>query len=651
MKALRCAFFLRKSQFLGLLPCLPLAAQISPTITRQPASLSRSLGDKAVFSVTATGDTPFTYQWRLNQSDLLNATNRILTVTNLVKADAGAYSVVVSNVIGSAASDSATLEVDGLFTLLADSPISRVAAYGMAWGDYDDDGFPDLIATGSSSFFVYHNERNGSFTRVTTNAIARLSFSAGSIASGYWADFNNDGNLDFFAPTGWGVNDPKILVRGLGGGRFESIVNDPVVKDRSSAWSAAWGDFNRDGQLDLFIANGRDANGSESAENAFYLGQTNGTFLRWHPPGLADFRAKSYGCTVGDFDGDGFPDVAFAARDLARTMVFQNHGGTDFEAVLLGGGGGSWGGVAAADLNNDGRLDLLTTWASGTSAVFWNSGPGVWDPAFDAEPLLDPSRTESAALGDFNNDGWVDIFLPRSNQAIGSGDQNDTLWQNNGDGTFTRVEAGSLTHDGLSSHGAAWADLDNDGFLDLAVSALDDSGADRSRLFHNNGNANGWLLLKLIGTRSNRSAIGAKVRLTATLRNQKLTQFREVGTSTGLGQNDLRVHFGLADAAMAEQVEIEWPSGRKQILTKVIGRQILTVTEPDDRFRMSIQRDLSSSLQVTLQGSPGTSVLLERSADLQGWSEETRATIKADGTVAVKVTNGAGAEFFRARVL
>jgi hypothetical protein len=625
------------------LPGFSAAAQVAPTITRQPTSLSRSLGDKASFNVTATGDAPLSYQWRFQEVDLVSATNRILTLTNLTVAQAGIFTVVVSNAVGTAISEPISLEVDATFRLLADSPVSRAAGYGMSWGDYDGDGFIDLHSAGEASALLYHNEGEGAFVKVgPTNALVKRTYSAGAVGAGCWADYNNDGKLDFYAPTGWGYNESKMLFKGVGLGAFESVFNDPAVLERASSWSAQWADFNRDGRLDLFLANGRDASGGEKATNGFYLGQPDGKFVRWQPEGLVGQTGKSYGSAVSDLNGDGYPDVAVAMRDPARAVLLENVGGTNFQATLLGFLGAGWGSLSVADYDNNGTPDLLSTWTGGASAIFRNDGNGGWEALFGVLPAGQPARAETSTWGDYDNDGWLDLFLPRTNASDVGEDRNDSLWRNNGDGTFTQVFAGSVTSDGFgSSHGAAWGDFDNDGFLDLAVAAL--GGSDQNRLFRNTGNSNRWLLVNLIGTKSNRSAIGAKVRLTARIRGETRTQYREKGTGAGSGQNDPRVHFGLGDATRIETLDIEWPSGGKQTLSQVAANQILTVTEPDDRHRLQIQLpslDASGNAFVDLVvlGPVGAEVVLESTRDLRSveFAEEARVTLDSQGRATVR---------------
>lgn len=628
------------------------SAQIPPALTRQPASLSRSAGDRITLSVNATGDEPLSYQWRRNGVALEGANSRLLTLTNLAPAHAGSYTVIVSNPAGSTVSEAGIVGIDTTFTFVTESPIGREFTWGPSWGDYDNDGFADLYMAGELGHLLFHNERDGRFSKVgDTNTLVARSYPASWLGAAYWADYDEDGNLDLFAPIGWGNGAVQNhLFRGLGNGGFVSVTNAPVGTERTEGTSAGWADFNRDGILDLFVANlAQDEASAKPIRNTLYLGQADGSFVRWRPPGFEAFQARNYGCPVGDFNGDGFPDIALSMRQNGVPMdaVLFNLNGTDFEPVSLAGTGFNYGGILAGDYDNNGSLDLFGAWVNKNgNRLFRNDGLGNFTTLADVGPALEPARALSGAWGDYDNDGFLDLFLPRTAVEAGS-DNNDSLWRNNGDGTFTRIEAGSLGNDGIDSYGAAWGDYDNDGFLDLVVAGTS------SRLYHNNGNTSGWLVLRLVGTKSNRSAIGAKVRLTATLRGGSVLQYREVGTGNSFGQNDPRVHFGLADATIADTIEIEWPSGTKQTLSAVKARQFFTITEPDDQLRIRLEKSDSGNvpLHLVISGTGADTALIESSADLRTWSEFGRATPWSGnlGHLGLKTGLSDAKLFFRAR--
>ncbi|MBL9135199.1 MAG: VCBS repeat-containing protein [Verrucomicrobiales bacterium] len=642
---------------LNLVMGLATQAQSPPTITRPPAGLSRSLGDRATLNVSVTGGSPLSYQWLFDGVTLDGATNRLLLLTNLTAAMAGSYTVIVSNSAGIATSAPAFLDVDTTFSLVADSPISRFAAWGQSWGDYDDDGYVDLHLAGDLGHQLFHNQRDGTLRRVLPpHAMINRTYTKGAVSSGHWADFDNDGHLDLFAPVGWGgAAERNHLFRGLGDGTFVSHTNAPVGTEATEGASAAWADFNRDGLLDLFVGNlAADSNSAKPIRNTLYLGQPGGAFVRWRPPGFEAFQGRNYGCAAGDFNADGYPDIALSVRlnGVLRNVILFNQGGADFEAISIGVGGQNYGAIMAGDFDNDGALDLFSTWVNGSgNRLYRNDGHGNFLQLSTVGPAMDPARTLSGAWGDYDNDGDLDLFLPGTEEAA-TGGRNDALWRNDGDHTFTRVTAGSLGNDEINSESAAWGDVDNDGFLDLAVAGFN------SRLYRNNGKRDGpgnsWLLLRLVGTKSNRSAIGAKVRVTARLRGNTVLQFREVGAGNSFGQNDPRLHFGLGDATHVETIQIEWPNGTQQTLTAVAARQILTVTEPDDRLRLQLHRGndpSSTTLNLQVLGFTEGRAAVETSEDFIHWTHhgEVQSESQGNPSLQIPISTTHSVRYFRGR--
>ena len=223
---------------------------------------------------------------------------------------------------------------------------------------------------------------------------------------------------------------------------------------------------------------------------------------------------------------------------------------------------------------------------------------------------LDPV---GCAWGDYDNDGFLDLFVCRQ---LG---QNNVLYHNNGNGTFTKVTEGRPVNDGGNSVGCAWGDYDNDGFLDLFVAngAFGDV-SQNNFLYRNNGNGNKWIKIKLIGTVSNRAGIGAKVRVKATIGSRTVLQLREISSGCGYaGQNTL-AHFGLGDATNVDLVRIEWPSGTVQEFHDVAVKQLLTVTEPPQLKAGALLS--GDSFQLSLTGGIGLSYDVQTSSDLASWS-------------------------------
>ena len=306
-------------------------------------------------------------------------------------------------------------------------------------------------------------------------------------------------------------------------------------------------------------------------------------------------------------------------------------------------------GLAWGDYDNDGYLDLFVCRLENTfqnplpSFLFHNNGDGTFTQVQQSPFTDDTGFATSCSWGDYDNDGWLDLIV--SNYATGG---NNRLYHNNGDGTFTRVLSGSVATDLGNSAAAIWGDYDRDGFLDLFISngtAADGESSDF--LYHNNGNSNSWITIKCIGTRSNRSAIGTKVRTESVIGGKTVKQLREINTGDGWSQNPLEVHFGLGDATNVALIRIEWPSGTVQELHNVPAKQFLTVQEPP-----RIQLILSSGLPLLLlQGGRGIAYDLEQSKDLVSWA--TTGTLMATnftGTVqfTVPAQPASSALFYRA---
>jgi hypothetical protein len=233
------------------------------------------------------------------------------------------------------------------------------------------------------------------------------------------------------------------------------------------------------------------------------------------------------------------------------------------------------------------------------------------------------------AWGDYDNDGWLDLFVanlgpldPISRVSIAPED--NFLYHNNGDGTFTKITSGSLVHDLGYSTGCAWADYDNDGFLDLFVSNGWGTKSENNFLYRNNGNTNNWINVRLVGTVSNRSAIGAKVRVEATIAGSTLWQMREISGGSNYGsQNDMRANFGLGDATNVETLRIEWPSGTVQELHAVAAKQFLTIAEPP---RLTATK-VNGQPEFILKGGWNMQYDIEASTDLTVWSPIATVTI------------------------
>ncbi|MBU6401016.1 MAG: immunoglobulin domain-containing protein [Verrucomicrobia bacterium] len=405
------------------------SALAQPSLTRQPTNLSLSIGATATFRAYATtSNGPMTYQWRHQDTPLLNATNAMLTLSNIQLADAGVYLVAVSDASGTTNSAPALLDVDPTWTKITTDPI--VKEYDIHWGD------------------------------------------------AAWADYNNDGALDVFLTTarasvGLSGFGPVALFRNDGAGHFTKMTTNEV--------------------------------GS-----------------------LAAARTDTYVCCWGDYD----------------------------------------------------------------------------------------------------NDGWLDLYIS-ANSTIATGEnRTELLYHNNGDGTFTKVTRGSPVNELGASFGGWLIDVNRDGFLDLVTLQVLAPDHGSVRYYRNNGSSNAWLCVQCVGTASPRSATGTKVRVKATIRGKSMWQLRVIDPGGFANAQNFTAHFGLGDATNVDVLRIEWTSGRVQELNNVPARQYLTVTEP-------AALSMPQPGELHIQCWQGMTYRIESSTNLLTW--ESRATVTS-----TNLSGGAG---------
>jgi hypothetical protein len=477
---------------------------------------------------------------------------------------------------------------------------------GLGVIDFDGDGWPDLFCVNGAALpsltktgkefwnRLYRNNRDGTFSDVTAKAgLAGEGFGIG-VAVG---DYNNDGHEDLFVA---GVHGNQ-LYRNNGDGTFTDVtgkagLNLPALK---KYWSiaAAWIDYDNDGHLDLFISNYCDWEPSTDPVCAGYChpdvyraepmqlfhNNGDGTFTQvTAKDGFPEMLGKGMGIAMADFMGDGRAGL-FVANDNARNLLLRStsHGFQDIgieAGVAYNGDGRNISGMGAdfGDIDGNGRPDLVMTGLrSETYEVFLNRGGGSFDDGSAETGLLALSRPWSGwgcGLVDFDNDGWLDLFVAAGGFEVKDAQPN-RIFHNTG-GKFSDVSglAGKEFAAPRLHRGAVFADFDRDGRMDAAVTAI----GERTELWWNRSPRRHWLQLRLKGTRSNRSAIGAQV----TCKSASRTQSRCVTNCVGYASSsDLTIHFGLGSDSKAE-VEIRWPSGTMQKLGEVTADQRLEVAEP-----------------------------------------------------------------------
>ncbi len=591
-----------------------------PAITVQPADFpSVSLGASVTSRVSASGNPPPAYQWFLNGTPLPGQTRGLLNLTNLQLSDAGAYTVVATNLAGSVTSRVVTLDVDPTFTKITTGALAADVGHwhGAAWADYDNDGYPDLFVhqyAPAVKDFLYHNNGDGTFTRLTAPIPQGLVLQNAAWGNA-WGDYDNDGHPDLFISNNGAKN---VLLHSRGDGTFERIASGPGAEGTDSS-AAAWGDCDRDGYLDLFVVNGY--LGSSPARHWLYHNQGDGSFRRMGTNDVGYLASESVTAIFAswvDYDDGGWQDLFLPTTQGG--YFNRNLGNGSFAPLTNNVHVNSPTGFAWADYDNDGRLDLCIAGYGTPTVIYHNEGGGTFKQMTAAQvgiPSSDASWGGGVAWGDYDNDGFVDLFVAggwwnSSNVGVTT---RSFLYHNNGDGTFTRITNGSPVVNVCDSMGAHWVDYDRDGFLDLFVNAHGvANGYMPNLLYRNNGNSNNWLCVACVGTSSPRDGTGAKVRALATIRGKPMWQLRLINSGgTCWGGQSFVAHFGLGDATNVDVLRIEWTSGTVQELRNVSAKQHLTVAEP-------AKLSMPSLGELHIQCWKGMAYEIQASPDLLTWT-------------------------------
>ncbi|MCI0541902.1 MAG: FG-GAP-like repeat-containing protein [Verrucomicrobiales bacterium] len=596
---------------------VPMAGSAQPTITTQPKSQSVSLGADVTLSVRASGAAPLSYQWRCNAKEIAGAGTNALSLTNVTLSAAGDYLAVVSDATGlSSTSRVATLSVDPAFIKITGGGIvtDRGLFAGSSWADYDNDGFLDLLVSnfGGGGNFLYRNNHNETFSRINASPIGTDPEHTIRCA---WGDYDNDGFVDLATLNGAAsYSEANVLYHNNGDGTFSRMIADAVgelASAKGNCHGGAWGDFNNDGFLDLMVVDW-------NRKTVLYRNHPDGRFAKVVGDPLVNVGSQSVGCAWADFDNDGWSD-AFVSGFGGANFLLRNDGHGAFLRItgrVPASDTASSDGCAWGDYNNDGFLDLFVTNPnSGGNRLYRNKGDGTFEKITAGAVVADRMSSTGCAWGDYDNDGWLDLFVVNGF----SGPQNNLLYRNNGDGTFTKITAGSPVNDSGNSFGVGWGDYDNDGFLDLFVANGILGPAQSNFLYRNSANTNGWLKVECVGTVSNRAGIGAKVRVKSVIGGQARWQLRAIDGGDGTSGGSLEAHFGLGDATIVDTLRIEWPSGIEQELRDVAANQFLTVTEP-------VRLQVSGPGVFRVQSWKGMAFEMQASTDLVQWLPLTTVT-------------------------
>jgi enediyne biosynthesis protein E4 len=511
---------------------------------------------------------------------------------------------------------------------------------GAAWVDVDNDGWLDALVLGGTRLLdggrsadpaiasrgpttrLYRNSGHGTFTDITGGSGLGLTIFASSVCAG---DYDNDGATDLFI-TSFGRN---YLFRNRGSGRFEDVTSAaslPVTERARWGSGCSFIDYDRDGRLDLFVANylrfdlaaadepGQGINclwkgipvncgpkGLPTDTNLLYHNQGDGTFADVsEASGIARVTGRySMTALAADLDEDGWVDIYVASDSTSAILYHNNHDGTFTDVAVPSGSALSENGMAQAgmgvgigDFNNDGRLDLVKThFADDVPALYRSTGKGQFEDVATGAGLAVENRYVEwgAALADFDNDGWQDVMYMTGNvypeverrfpRYPHKGPR--ILFRNRGDGTFEEAtgQGGIGLTTPRSSRGAAFGDFDSDGDIDVLTMNMNEPP---SLLRNDYRGPNHWLAIGLEGTTSNRSALGATLRATVDGR----TQARAImSQSSYYSHDDLRAHFGLGRATSVDRLEIAWPSGRRDTLERIPADRFVVIREGEGIVR------------------------------------------------------------------
>jgi len=540
----------------------------------------------------------------------------------------------------------------GIKFLHISSPEKRYIVESMSGGvaliDYDNDGYLDIYFVNSltvdlfksnrkTKSALYHNNRDGTFTDVADKAgVADIGWGMGAAAG----DYNNDGFTDLYVTC----VGPNHLLKNNGDGTFTDVTASAQVGDSRWSAGAAFVDYDNDGRLDLFVSNyvafdfkklpefgvGKlcqykgipvqcGPRGLPGDGDTLYHNEGNGTFTDvTKKAGVSDPDGYyGMGIICSDLDGDGLIDI-FVANDSTPNFLYKNKGDGTFKEIGFTAGvavnenGGEQGsmGVTLGDYDNDGKLDLfVTNFDDDYNTLYRNDGQGAFTDVSHAANVAAVSLPYvgwGTKFFDYDNDGWVDLFVANGHvyPQIPTYRQRNFIHRNTRKGKFTEIgqELGLSLKEKRVGRGTAFGDLDNDGDVDIVINNLD--GAPQI-LRNDGGNSGNSILIKLLGSKSNRDGIGARVKVVS----GDLSQIAEVYSGDSyLSQNDLRLHFGLEQRNKIDLIEVSWPSGTVDKVTGAPVNKILTIREGQG---LTDRKDFAMALKryVDATGSGGVSRL------------------------------------------
>ena len=456
--------------------------------------------------------------------------------------------------------------------------VTHHASTGSAsWIDYNQDGWADLfIANGydvrkrppsPQPNFLYQNDGKGNLSLVENHSLTKAE---GFSSAAVWADYDNDGDIDVFIANQRGQNNFFFIAEGEGKYRRDTL--SIIANDGGASFSASWVDANEDGFLDLYVANG----GMSRMEPDFlYQNLGDGQFAKIKKGAIVTDSLASVGSTWGDYDKDGDLDL-FVPNSMGRNALYRNEGDFNFvnikDSLLTAASKHGFGAASSAewiDYDNDLDLDLFVSNSFGLSNFLYQNEGDHFTEITDLSFVLTSGNTGNHTWGDFDNDGDLDLIEGNWGAAC--------LYHENNNGQFMAKMDFPFTQKIHYSSTMAKADIDKDGDLDLYIGSWpNQKGEGEPNHFYVNQNkGNNWLKIKFIGTSSNKNGIGAKITLTTPTQQQ----YREVLPNSNFrSQDELTQHFGLGKEKMAT-IKVVWPSGKETFLENVSAGQVYEITE------------------------------------------------------------------------
>jgi|GEM_PF-1877012 len=452
-----------------------------------------------------------------------------------------------------------------------------------AWGDIDGDGDDDLFVANAYGVrnFLYNNNGYGGFSRISSRVCAPANNSYG----GAWGDFDNDGDLDLYVANNGAENE---FYQNDGSGGLTLVANSSVTEASDASYGASWCDYDNDGHLDLFVAN------SSGQNNALYHNNGDGSFTAV-TEGVVVTDGSDATCGVwGDYDNDGDADLFVTTGDDSPGLFYENQLGGQFvqkEGYIFCGHRFRARGASWADFDNDGDLDLFVTNRYATNSLYINQNGTHFLLAENSPAMENAARSRGSNWADMDLDGDLDLLVMNV-------DSPARCYENTGNGGFTAHDLPPFSDDPEKQYlhyGCAVSDYDNDGDPELAVAMM----GVNDMIYENRVENRHWLKVQLEGTSSNRQGVGARVVVVAEIDGQTVRQRQELQTQSGFGgQNSSTLIFGLGETTTADSLIVYWPGGIIQALTNVAVNQTLTVEEtaPEPPVSLPITRVTSHAI-------------------------------------------------------